>query len=176
MTDLVLEPRLRGLDEENPWPALAAFEEGDAAYFHGRDAAVEALLQLVQREDLVLLYGSSGLGKTSLLRAGLFPRLPPVLLPVYVRLHYGALAEGNPGGASELRRQVLDAVLHEAERRGVEPPGPAASGTLWEFFRRRDQPFWGKGSDIVLPLLVFDQFEQLFTRDQTQSIPAAQIS
>ena len=76
------------LGADNPWPGLASFEERDAPFFHGRDAAVAALLDLVEREDLVLLYGTSGLGKTSLLRAGLFPRLPSTILPVYIRLDY----------------------------------------------------------------------------------------
>jgi hypothetical protein len=160
----------RATDAENPWPGLAPFEEDDSEFFHGRDGAIDALLQLVDREDLVLLYGSSGLGKTSLLRAGLFPRIPSPLLPVYIRLHYDAAAE-----KPDLRRQVIDAVVLEAERRDIDPPPPAPSGTLWEFFRRRNYPFWGAGNEIVVPLLVFDQFEQLFTRDRLRGLSTREI-
>ena len=167
--DVRVSPR-RATDAENPWPGLAPFEEGDTEFFHGRNGAIDALLQLVDREDLVLLFGASGLGKTSLLRAGLFPRIPPSLLPVYIRLHYESAAE-----RPDLRRQVMDAVMSEAERRHVEPPPPASSGTLWEFFRRRDHPFWGPGNQIVVPLLVFDQFEHLFTRDQVQGLSTQEI-
>jgi WD40 repeat protein len=158
------------LDPQNPWPGLAAFEEGDSPFFHGRDTAVNALLNLIAREDLILLYGTSGLGKTSLLRAGLFPKLPPTVLPVYIRLHYGSASD--PVDAADLRDQVLDAVHEQARLRGVEVPQPAASGTLWEFFRRRDQAFWGGGMTLVIPLLVFDQFEQLFTRDSARTSSA----
>jgi conflict system STAND superfamily ATPase len=165
----VAAPTARGrLDVDNPWPALAAFEESDAAFFYGREAAIVSLLQIVEREDRVLLYGSSGLGKTSLLRAGLFPMLPPSIFPVYIRLHY------DRDGAS-LTQQVLDAVKAAAAERRIEAPPDAPSGTLWEYFRRRNHPFWGSGNQLVVPLLVFDQFEQMFTRHPTTSFTQEEI-
>ena len=169
MTNTIAAAIGRGrIDKENPWPGLASFEESDEAFFHGRDAEVAALLGLIAHEDLVLLYGPSGLGKTSLLRAGVFPKLPPSILPVYLRLHFGPRAD--------LRRQVLEAVEREAARRSIEIPPRAPTGTLWEYFRRRDPScaFWGPGDQLVLPLLVFDQFEQLFTRDPA-AIPQREL-
>ena len=160
------------VDLENPWPGLASFGELDAEFFHGREAAVDAILRLVDRERVTLLYGVSGLGKTSLLRAGVFPKLPAHVLPVYVRLHFRA--------GANLRQQVLDAVQLAVAaagwrgRRDLSPP-PAASGTLWEFFRRKDQPFWGEGDQIILPLLVFDQFEQLVARDSRHRVSQAHL-
>jgi hypothetical protein len=150
------------VDRENPWPGLAPFTEADAGFFHGRDSEIRTLLQLVGREDLVLLYGVSGLGKTSLLRAGLSPQLPSSILPVYIRLHFAASAQDR--GAVALRHEVLAALQDAARKKSIELPSEAKSGTLWEYFRRRDQPLWGRGNEIVVPLLVFDQFEQLFTR------------
>ena len=94
------------------------------------------------------------------------------MLPVYIRLHYGTASE--PVDANDLRQQVLDAVREQARVRDVEVPPPAPSRTLWEFFRRRDQAFWGPGTTLVVPLLVFDQFEQLFTRD-TARLPSPGI-
>lgn len=168
--------RSAGLDADNPWPGLAPFGEADARYFHGREAAVDALARLVGREELALLYGGSGLGKTSLLRAGLFPRLPASVLPVYVRLHFDITVHQG-AGADALRQQVLDAVGEQASdpRRDIEMPPAGATGTLWEFFRRRDQPFWGPGAEIVVPLLVFDQFEQLFRCDPQRGLPPAEV-
>lgn len=64
-----------------PYPGLAPFEAEDAAVFFGRgaeiSAAQEALNRVLRRNDtrLVLILGSSGAGKSSLLRAGLLPRL-----------------------------------------------------------------------------------------------------
>src|SRR5580704_16721134 len=77
----------RSLDAENPWPGLIPFTEATQAYFHGRDAEAAELLRRVRRERLTILFGQSGLGKTSLLSAGLFPRLRAAdFLPVYLRL------------------------------------------------------------------------------------------
>ena len=71
----------------------------------------DALFRLVRRETLTLFYGRSGLGKTSLLQAGLFPRLREAnLLPIPIRLDYGPKA---PPFVS----QVKEAVASGAVRR-----------------------------------------------------------
>ena len=62
-------------DPQHPWIGLASFTEGDRQFFAGRGDEIEQLLRLVRRDTLTLLYGISGLCKTSLLRAGLFPAL-----------------------------------------------------------------------------------------------------
>jgi WD40 repeat protein len=64
-----------------PYPGLLAFQEDDAAVFFGRDQEVgQALDQLNQMHryggaSLLLLLGGSGSGKSSLMRAGMVPRL-----------------------------------------------------------------------------------------------------
>ena len=63
-------------DSQHPWIGLASFTEGDREFFAGRGEEIDELFRLVRREVLTLLYGVSGLGKTSLLQAGLFPALP----------------------------------------------------------------------------------------------------
>lgn len=62
-------------DDQAPYLGLARFEEGDHERFFGRDAAAGRLAALVRAHRLVLLAGPSGSGKSSLLRAGLIPRL-----------------------------------------------------------------------------------------------------
>ena len=62
-------------DSQHPWIGLASFTEDERGFFAGRGEEVDELLRLVRREILTLLYGVSGLGKTSLLQAGLFPAL-----------------------------------------------------------------------------------------------------
>ncbi len=56
---------------------LAPFHEADRDRFFGRDADVQALLQLICAPDFRfgVLHGDSGVGKTSLLQAGIIPRL-----------------------------------------------------------------------------------------------------
>ncbi len=65
----------------SPYPGLLAFQEQDAAIFFGRDDEVGEGLDLVNRvrrlghTRLVTVLGASGTGKSSLVRAGLLPRL-----------------------------------------------------------------------------------------------------
>ena len=64
-----------------PYPGLLAFQEEDAAIFFGRDKEIregQALLNRIQRfggPRLILMLGPSGSGKSSLMQAGLLPRL-----------------------------------------------------------------------------------------------------
>ena len=79
------------LDRENPWPGLESYEESANDYFCGREHEAERLLDKVLDAPVTVLYGRSGLGKTSLLRAGLFPLLRERdFLPIYVRFELAA--------------------------------------------------------------------------------------
>jgi hypothetical protein len=157
------------VDAASPWPGLVAFREGDARFFRGRDAEIETLVRLVRRERVTILRGVSGLGKSSLIQAGLFPKLGEELfLRVYLRLSYAS-------DAVPLRQQVLDALAHEAAATGVEAPSVDPGQTLWEHFHRRDVAYWSADNRPVTPVLVFDQFEEVFTHGR-EGDNAAQTS
>ena len=158
------------VDAEHPWPGLVAFREQDSAFFRGRAGKVEDLLRLVRRERVTVLHSRSGLGKSSLLQAGLFPHLREELhLPVYIRLSYTE-------DAAPLRVQVLNAIANavqaENARRSEQIPGSAPleaapinpDDTLWEHFHRKDADYWTADNQPLTPVLVFDQFEEAFTR------------
>ena len=155
------------VDSENPWPGLAAFREADQFFFHGRETAVDELTRMVLRARLSVLHGVSGLGKTSVLRAGLFPRLRREhVLPIYIRL---AHSEDTPPPI----QQVRDAIARSARSAAVEAPASRGDETLWEYFHRRDAQFWDARNRIVTPLLVFDQFEELFTLGRASAMRRA---
>ena len=59
------------VDLEHPWLRLESFRRVTRSYFFGRDAEAAELLQRLRLHPLLVLYGRSGLGKTSLLRARL---------------------------------------------------------------------------------------------------------
>jgi len=59
----------------NPYRGLAPFEANHRALFFGRDDDIRALLERLQRQPLVLVAGDSGVGKSSLCRAGVLPRV-----------------------------------------------------------------------------------------------------
>lgn len=160
-------PASTTVNADNPWPGLLAYHEADQPFFHGREAETDELLRLVLRETLTILFGLSGIGKSSLLQAGLFPRLRrQQMLPVYIRLGF---SPDQPG----LGAQVRQAISAAAAQAGVQAPeGNSQKETLWEYFHRREADFWNERNRLVLPLLVFDQFEEIFTLGRQDAIQA----
>ncbi|MBL1116350.1 hypothetical protein JK364_28725 [Streptomyces sp. 110] len=75
---------------EPPYRGLARFEPDDAALFFGRDQLIDDLLHLTAHHRITAVVGASGSGKSSLLRAGLIPRLRttdnPDLRPAALRI------------------------------------------------------------------------------------------
>src|ERR1700674_1408199 len=59
----------------SPYRGLLHFREEDAPFFFGREAAIDKLMDAVQRQPFVVVVGASGSGKSSVVRAGLVPRL-----------------------------------------------------------------------------------------------------
>ncbi|WP_217212967.1 helix-turn-helix domain-containing protein [Streptomyces sp. AC550_RSS872] len=59
----------------SPYRGLARFDVGDAELFFGRDEVTDALVRAVTEHRVFAVFGPSGSGKSSLLRAGLIPRL-----------------------------------------------------------------------------------------------------
>ncbi|MDV9176917.1 XRE family transcriptional regulator, partial [Streptomyces sp. W16] len=142
-----------------PYAGLRPFREQDAEWFFGRERLVEELAERLERQRFVVVVGASGSGKSSLLRAGLVPRLRAaeatavVLTPgarpleeCAVRL--GAMAGIASGGLyGELKAdpENLSRVLRQVAARREDVDGPAH----------------GDGErDVVL---VVDQFEESFT-------------
>ncbi|MSO21977.1 MAG: hypothetical protein EXQ58_01720 [Acidobacteria bacterium] len=151
------------VNTENPWLGLLAFREADQGYFQGRKAKTEELFRLVMRERLSVLFGLSGLGKSSLLQAGVFPLLRhEAIFPVYMRLDFSAQELDLVGEVkADITRQAL--AVH------IEAPPSKAGETLWEYFHRPDNDFWNVRNRPVIPLLVFDQFEETFTLGRADS-------
>src|SRR5471032_132597 len=150
------------VDETNPWLGLASFTEETRQYFYGREAEVAELARRIQRKTLTVLFGQSGLGKTSILRAGLVPRLRPQgYCPVYVRISY---AEDAPSPAEQIKQAILRATTAQGHwsRAGVSQAGE----TLWEFLHHRDDSLRDEAGAPLVPLLIFDQFEEIFTLAQ----------
>jgi energy-coupling factor transporter ATP-binding protein EcfA2 len=58
-----------------PYRGLLHFREEDAPFFFGREAAIGQLTNAVERQSFVAVVGASGSGKSSVVRAGLVPRL-----------------------------------------------------------------------------------------------------
>src|SRR5947207_14818535 len=59
----------------NPFPGLRTFESAETHLFFGRDGQSEELLKRLKRTRFLAVVGTSGSGKSSLVRAGLLPAL-----------------------------------------------------------------------------------------------------
>lgn len=150
-------------DPENPWLGLGSFTEDSRAYFFGREEEVAELCRRVQRKLLTILFGKSGLGKTSILQAGVVPKLRSEgYCPVYVRIAY---ATDAPSPADQIKHAIFKATGAQGQWTQV---GVAAAGeSLWEFLHHRDDVLRDGAGNPLIPLLIFDQFEEIFTLGQS---------
>jgi WD40 repeat protein len=160
------------IDRENPWPGLASFTEDARGFFFGREKETDELLRLVRRQTLTVLFGQSGLGKSSLLQAGVFPLLREAdFLPLYLRLDHGfdvarasrPCSDHGQDAHATLADQVKAALVAAFAREKADAPAPRADETLWEYFHRKDIDIWSAKNRLLTPVLAFDQFEEIFT-------------
>ncbi|MFE1774575.1 WD40 repeat domain-containing protein [Streptomyces sp. NPDC059008] len=73
--ELAAQPRPYEEDGEPPYRGLARYEPEDAELFFGREEMTQRLEEMARRHRISAVVGGSGSGKSSLLRAGLIPRL-----------------------------------------------------------------------------------------------------
>ena len=150
------------IDPQNPWLGLSSYTEESRANFHGRDEEAAELARRVQRKLLTVLFGQSGLGKTSLLRAGLVPRLRGEgYCPVYVRVDY---SPDSPAPSEQIKQAIFRAT--EAAGHWSRPGSAVEGESLWEFLHHRGDLLRDASGSTLLPLLIFDQFEEIFTLAQ----------
>src|SRR4028118_1549936 len=87
MTTAVIAPTES--QSESLFNGLQAYTEDQAAVFFGRDEEIKTLYKLIKANTLTIVFGKSGTGKTSLLNAGVFPKLrEDYCLPFRIRLEF----------------------------------------------------------------------------------------
>lgn len=164
---------------KNPWLGLKSYNEGQKIY--GRDKEIIELSQKILYNTQTVIYGKSGIGKSSILNAGVFPLLRRNnYFPVYVRLvHDGKVSYCSQimsavmNSLKKLRIEDLGApeglIYKEVEGFDVEVVARYDDKTpegLWEFFHRHEFGYkLNEDEDVrhIAPVLVFDQFEEIFT-------------
>ena len=104
-----------------------------------------------------MLFGASGLGKTSLVQAGLFPLLRKEHhLPIYVRLDLH-------DRTAPLLDQVMFALQAQLQARGIDAPPTRDDESLWSYLHRDRLELWSGQNQLLTPVFVLDQFEEVFT-------------
>lgn len=149
----------------NPWRGLASYKDPeftDSKYlFCGRDKATNELSNLIGNNLCVTLYGQTGIGKTSLLKAGIFPRLRENdYIPFITRL--SSCKECDTFAyyiTNKLEQYILSINGGRIEKCLETENSYDQSDYLWEYFATRK--FYSCDKEIF-PVIVIDQFEENF--------------
>ncbi len=139
------------------YPGSKPFEERERSIFFGRDEDIDMLTRMIRVEPLVVLYGKSGLGKSSLLNAGVVPVLAEKENYEVIPMRFGSYSEGS--NRLPPLEQLIHKIKQEFSSGSFLSKVPAAQNTLW-FCLKEAQLNEQQPKSFVI---VFDQFEELFT-------------
>lgn len=138
------------------YPGAQPFKTAQKDLFFGRDEDIVRLHRMVKTQALVVLHAKSGMGKSSLLNAGLVPEVLKEgdFEPVFVR--FNAWTEGK----EELPVDIAHhAVSPQGSQRSFLDSLISDEPTLWH--ELKEIQLLNKGKCQLM--LLFDQFEELFT-------------
>lgn len=141
--------------KHNPWLGLESYQENQIIF--GRNEEIEDLTQRVLNDIDTIVYGKSGIGKTSVINAGVLPIVRENgFIPVVLRLDHS----NNKSYINQIKEAIGKdvEVVETASAKNVDKE------LFWEFFHRHE--FFVDGERAKL-ILVFDQFEEIFTLQQT---------
>ena len=139
-------------DARNPYKGLGAFTEADAADFFGGDTLVDELVERVGSGGLTMVVGPSGIGKSSVVRAGLVPRLRSGALP---GSEQWLVTDMFPGASP------FDELAAALARVSTRQPSGLIEGLRSGRLSLDDAV--GRLADGATVVLVIDQFEELYT-------------
>lgn len=152
----------------NPWLGLVPYsEDTDLSInpFKGREQQTKELYRMVSGNVITTLYGKSGVGKSSLLAAGLFPMLKSQhCIPFKIRLYTECQA------GKSFAQHITDVLSPFATPlKGLKyKPLPSHSvDYLWRYMAFHS--FQDKGKDVT-PILVLDQFEELLRNRNSDAL------
>jgi tetratricopeptide (TPR) repeat protein len=152
-----------------PYVGLRAFDEEDGYKFFGRTRESYEIAALWQANRFTVLYGPSGVGKTSLLQAGVIPLLDPTRTDLFP-LGRVSHASAFPVAALSERNPYTFALLSSWSP--MESPTRLSGLRVLDFLRRRGERIDQYG-DPVPTLVAIDQAEELFS-DFTRRQPYRQ--
>jgi WD40 repeat protein/tetratricopeptide (TPR) repeat protein len=147
----------------NPFPGLRPYESDEAAWFFGRDDQIQDLLTCLRRSRFVAVVGSSGCGKSSLVRAGVLPNLRSGFLTQPGGCWKTVILRPGNNPVAHLAGALLEALpVRDGDRdpdaasRSVQLELRGGSRGLVQVFRQAGAP---PGTQM---LVLVDQFEELF--------------
>lgn len=136
---------------ENPWMGLAPYTEGTTLY--GRSEECSVLSEIIKNNIASIVFGKSGIGKSSLLSAGISPLLRDEnYIPIRIRLVHNT----DVSYVEQLKRAIRENIICEDQ---LETSLPEFG--LWDFFHRHI--FSSTNGDMCIPVIILDQFEEIYT-------------
>jgi len=143
------------------YPGTQPFKTEQKDIFFGRTEDIEELYQKISLESLVVLYAKSGLGKSSILNAGIIPKIEEEGKFNVINIRFGAYSETN----EQLKLPVVHS-LNEIKSNLSYKEGNTFLNKLIPI----EKSFWYTVKQAQIQseskqqlLLIFDQFEELFT-------------
>lgn len=143
--------------KQHRYPGAQPFSTAQQDIFFGRDADIAHLHRLIKTEPLVLLHAKSGMGKSSLLHAGIVPAVEAegIYKPIHIR--FNAWTEGKKEQPADIARK---AISPEGSKRTFLDSLIEDEPSLWHELKETQISSGGRF------LLIFDQFEELFSYPQ----------
>jgi hypothetical protein len=144
---------------------LSPYTATDSALFFGRDDDIRNITGLLQVEKEIVIYSKPGMGKTSLIQAGIIPFLKrnagDFIIHVAFRNYYG----GTSGDLlSEIVQSLLPCFSEKKEDTYLEKLD-FQSDSLWYLLKKLQ--YQAKKTDSTF-IFIFDQFEAIFTYPQNK--------
>lgn len=151
------------------------YNEDDHSIFKGREVETKDLLYIVEHSDFSVCYAVSGEGKSSLINAGLCPKLREhSFLPIHIK----NITNAEVGRFDEyVWKQIKDSVSNEQKKERytglamlkIEPKPKSKDlyDSVWWKLRTRE--FRINSYEMVMPVLIFDQFEEVFSSSKDLS-------
>ncbi|MEN3325393.1 MAG: hypothetical protein V7638_200 [Acidobacteriota bacterium] len=155
---------------QSPYVGLVPFSERDAEFFFGREKESKKIAGNLRSSRLTLLYGPSGVGKSSVLRAGVFSSLRAIAqrdlkfrgVPDFAVVYFHSWTS-DP--LEKLSDAIREAVKTSFEQNTIEEIPQTRS--LVEIVKT-----WTERYGIEL-LIILDQFEEYFLYHEDESSPAS---
>ncbi|MCP3933275.1 MAG: hypothetical protein GY705_29745 [Bacteroidetes bacterium] len=138
------------------YPGAQPFTYDQKSIFFGRDADIQNLHKVVKLEKLVVLYSKSGLGKSSLINAGLIPQINKENRYLPISIRFGPYLSNNQ--LSPIENTILK-ISDGKKTTTFLDKLLTNEGSLW-YHLKELQINRAEKKEIIL---IFDQFEELFT-------------
>lgn len=158
--------------DSNPWKGLDSYNYSDKSIFYGRNNEIETLIDTIVNNRFTILYGPSGVGKSSLLNAGIRPKLSEnnyFVVDVNMRLL-------DLNSDKSISSQIISRIEECSIEKNVDitplskdEQQDVFEDSLWYFFHTNE--FWSSKNELLIPIVIIDQFEDIFKEETRNDSP-----